>query len=93
MPRVINLGSNVLEWCFSPNNKHGHINSHYDVCMRCYKRLKSDPHIYNEKLKPYNDREPVGIDGWGGWGDHPESYEYEDYTCAVCDCKLKKRDD
>ena len=89
MPRVDNLGSNVSEWYDSPKAK-GNGSSTHDVCMRCYKRLKSDPHIYNFQLKPYNG-DPLGIDGWGGDVCHPP-YEEENCTCAVCDCKLKKRD-
>jgi len=87
MPRVDNLGSNVHEWCES----HRETSSTHDVCMRCYKHLKSDPHFYDGELKPYNG-DPPGIDGWGGDVEHP-AYEYDDYTCAVCERKLKESDD
>jgi DNA-directed RNA polymerase subunit RPC12/RpoP len=91
MPRVDNSGSNVHEWCESPDNKYGSGSSTYDVCMRCYKHLKSDPHFYDEELKPYNG-DPLGIDGWGGDVVHPP-YEDDDYICAVCKRKLKESDD
>ena len=91
MPRIDNLGSNVHEWYESPDNPHGNGSSTYDVCMRCYKDLKSDPHIYDEALKPYNG-DPLGIDGWGGDVDHA-TYENDDCTCAVCERKLKESDD
>jgi hypothetical protein len=91
MPRIYNLGSNVDEWYESPDdNPHGSGPSTYDVCRMCYKHLKSDPHFYDEELKPYNG-DPLGIDGWGG-DDHHPAYENDDCTCAVCERKLTRSD-
>lgn len=87
MPRVENLGSNVDHW----HRERGDGSSTHDVCLGCHRKLVANPHVYDEVLKPYNTGEPQGEDGWGGDVEHPD-YEHEDYSCVVCNKKLKMGD-
>lgn len=88
MPRVENCGTNVDAWHAGAG---GNGSSTYDVCRKCVVDLRSDPNAHNDKLKPYND-DPQGVDGWRPGVDHPD-YTLDDYSCAVCGCKLNEHDD
>lgn len=88
MPRVENIGSNVNLWYNNPGNGNG--SSTFDICKQCADELKSDPHAFDDKLKPYNG-DPPGDEGREGDCDHP-LYQDEDYGCEVCKKSLTEED-
>lgn len=82
--RVANIGENVDEWC---RNGRGDGASTYDVCVICADKLVTNPHQFDHVLKPYQSREPQGVDGWEDDVDHPP-YDDDETHCAVCKVEL-----
>lgn len=88
MPRIENIGNNIVEWA----DRTGEPSSTFDVCQKHYIMIMRDPHRYNNALTPYGHNEPSGDRGRGGDVDHPP-YDEDVSSCAVCGCTLTGRDD
>lgn len=86
MPRVENLGPNVDAW-YAKSGGDG--TSTYDLCAECAGELDGSPHLFNDKLQPYQHNEPQGDDGWGGEVEHPPYDDGDDYRCTVCNRRLR----
>ncbi len=87
MPRCDNLGANVNSHCRTTGNG----SSTWDICNDCAERLAENPHVFDDKLRPYNG-DPKGEDGRGENVEHPAYSDCDGYKCAVCNVLLTDED-
>lgn len=92
MPRLENAGETVDRWCADNDGMEG--SSTYDLCRDCADEWEG-AELEDAQLVPDGGDEPSGV--LDGDVEHPSYEELYDegypYTCDICGCVLRGKDD